>query len=242
MDLSDTAVAFRSAEYRIDGRRIVGPLDLIVSRGETVVLLGRSGSGKTTTLRLINALVRPSAGDVLVGGISTASWDPVTLRRSIGYVIQEIGLLPHFTVAKNVGLVPKLMAWPAERIGKRVGELLALVGLPPAEFRDRYPHQLSGGQRQRVGLARALAGDPPLLLCDEPFGAVDPLTRSELQREFRGLVHRLEKTVVFVTHDVAEAESLADRIVLMDEGRCVFVGTPEAFTRSTNELVQGFRT
>lgn len=237
----DVAVAFREVEYRIDGRTIVGPLDLVVTTGERLVLLGRSGSGKTTTLRLINALVLPARGEVIVRGRPTASWDPVRLRRSIGYVIQDIGLLPHFSVAQNVGLVPRLERWPRERIDRRVDELLDLVGLRAAEFGRRLPHALSGGQRQRVGLARALAADPPILLCDEPFGAVDRITRAELQREFRSLTDRLHKTVVFVTHDVEEAMELGDRVAVMQDGRIAFLGTVEEFRASERAVVRAFR-
>ncbi len=235
------SVAFHAAEYHIGGKSLVGPLDLEVSRGKCVVLLGRSGSGKTTTLRLVNALLLPSAGEVVVESEATTAWDPVKLRRSIGYVIQEIGLFPHFTVAENVGLVPRLEQWSAERIDARVRDLLRLTGLPPAEFGSRRPHELSGGQRQRVGLARALAADPPILLCDEPFGAVDPITRSELQREFRTLAQRLRKTVMFVTHDVDEAVLLGDRVVLMEDGRIVFSGSVDEFRNADDEVVRAFR-
>ena len=193
------------------------------------MFLGESGSGKTTSLRLVNRLLVPTGGDVRVDGRSTSTWDPVRLRRGIGYVIQEVGLLPHLTVSANVGLVPALEHWPAERIRQRVVELLALVGLPAAEFGPRHPHELSGGQRQRVGVARALAADPPVLLCDEPFGALDARTRAVLQREFRDLVRRLDKTVVFVTHDISEALLLASRIAVFDGGQVTFIGTPAAF-------------
>lgn len=237
----DVAVAFRGVEYRIDGRPIVGPLDFAVAKGERLILLGRSGSGKTTTLRLINALVLPATGEVVVGGQPTTSWDPVRLRRSIGYVIQEIGLLPHFSVAQNVGLVPRLERWPKEEIDRRVDELLDLVGLRARDFGARFPHALSGGQRQRVGLARALAADPPILLCDEPFGAVDPITRTELQQEFRSLTDRLQKTVVFVTHDVHEAMGLGDRVALMQDGQIAFLGNVDEFRASDREVVRAFR-
>jgi osmoprotectant transport system ATP-binding protein len=223
------AIEFVAVRFAIGGRSIVGPLDFEVRRGETLVFLGESGSGKTTSLRLVNRLLVPTGGEVRVDGRSTGAWDPVRLRRSMGYVIQHVGLLPHLTVSGNVGLVPALEHWPAERIRQRVVELLTLVGLPAGEFGARHPHELSGGQRQRVGVARALAADPPVLLCDEPFGALDARNRAVLQREFRNLVRRLDKTVVFVTHDIHEARLLASRIAVFDGGRVTFIGTPAAF-------------
>jgi len=222
------------------GRSLVENVSFTVGAGETLVLLGRSGSGKTTTLKLINRLLEPTAGEVLVAGERAAGLEPTRLRRRIGYVIQEVGLFPHFTVARNVGLVPRLEGWPPERIAARVHELLTLVGLDPAAFVARYPDQLSGGQRQRVGVARALAADPPLLLLDEPFGALDPITRVELQREFRGLDGRLGKGMVFVTHDVREGLMLGTRIGLMQEGRLVFLGTPQEFRGSTQPEAVAF--
>ena len=221
-------------------RSIVRDVSFAVAPGETLVLLGRSGSGKTTTLKLINRLIDPSGGEVIVAGQSTARVPPFRLRRGIGYVIQEVGLLPHLTVAGNVGLVPRLERWAAQRIDARVQELLTLVGLPPERFAARRPHELSGGQRQRVGVARALAIDPPLLLLDEPFGALDPITRSELQREFKGLTARLGKAMVFVTHDVREGLLLATRIGLMQDGQLVFLGTPEEFRRASHPEVRAF--
>ena len=215
-------------------------LSFDVARGETLVLLGRSGSGKTTTLKLINRLLEPSAGEVVVDGKSTVSWDPIALRRRIGYVIQETGLLPHITVARNVGLVPELEGWEPERRSARAKELLELVGLDPDAFADRYPSELSGGQRQRVGVARALAADPPILLMDEPFGALDPLTRAEMQSEFADLAERLGKTIVFVTHDVREAFALADRIGLFHDGRLVELEDRDAFAKSTSTEARAF--
>jgi osmoprotectant transport system ATP-binding protein len=206
-------------------KRILRDLSLTVDEGETVALIGRSGSGKTTALRLINALAMPTSGSVRVAGRETSEWDPIELRRRAGYVIQEIGLFPHLTVAENVGLLPKLEGWGAERIMLRVTELLGLVGLPAVSFGARRPRELSGGQRQRVGVARALAADPPLLLLDEPFGALDPVTRRELQDVFRAITQRLGKTCVFVTHDLVEATRVADRIALMAEGNVVATGT-----------------
>jgi osmoprotectant transport system ATP-binding protein len=223
-----------------DGHYAVRELSFEVRRGEVLVLLGRSGSGKTTTLKLINALRLPTEGEVLVEGSSTSSWEPHRLRRRIGWVIQETGLFPHFTVERNVGLVPELEGWDPGRTRARVRELLELVGLQPDRFLGRFPAELSGGQRQRVGIARALAADPPLLLLDEPFGALDPLTRAELRREFRGLTARLDKTSVFVTHDVREALSVGSRIALFAEGRMVFDGSPEAFRSADHPEVRAF--
>jgi osmoprotectant transport system ATP-binding protein len=222
------------------GRRLVEGVSFTVGKGETLVLLGRSGSGKTTTLKLINRLLGPTAGEVLVAGQRASDLDATRLRRRIGYVIQEIGLFPHFTVERNIGLVPSLEGWPPARIAARVREMLALVGLDADTFGGRYPHELSGGQRQRVGVARALAADPPLLLLDEPFGALDPITRVELQREFRALESRLGKGMVFVTHDVREGLLLGTRIGLMHEGRLVFVGAPEEFRQSEHPEVRAF--
>lgn len=204
------------------------------------MLLGPSGSGKTTTLKLINALLMASSGTVSVEGRRIGEWDLIQLRRHIGYAIQDVGLFPHYTVKKNVALVPRLERWEPQRIEKRVTEVLQMVGLPVAEFGGRYPHQLSGGQRQRVGLARALAADPPILLMDEPFGAVDPLTRAELQREFRQLQQRLRKTVVFVTHDVSEALLLGDRIAVMDSGRLHAVYTPHEFAAAADSTIKPY--
>ena len=221
-------------------RVLVDDVSFTVGSGETLVLLGRSGSGKTTTLKLINRLFEPTKGEVRVAGERAADLPVTRLRRRIGYVIQEIGLFPHFTVEQNVGLVPRLEAWPPDRTAERVRELLELVGLDPHVFSTRYPHQLSGGQRQRVGVARALAADPPLLLLDEPFGALDPITRVELQREFRALEGRLGKGVVFVTHDVREGLLLGTRIGLMHEGRLVFLGTPDEFRGSDHPECRAF--
>ena len=222
------------------GRVLVNDLSFTVGSGETLVLLGRSGSGKTTTLKLINRLLEPTAGEVHLAGERAADLPVTRLRRRIGYVIQEIGLFPHFTVERNVGLVPRLEGWPPARTAERVRELLDLVGLDPRQFSTRYPYQLSGGQRQRVGVARALAADPPLLLLDEPFGALYPITRVELQREFRTLEGRLGKGVVFVTHDVREGLLLGTRIGLMHEGRLAFLGTPDEFRGSDHPECQAF--
>ncbi len=234
------AVEFRAISYRLEnGRGLLHDLNLEVRRGETLVLLGRSGCGKTTTLKLINRLLVATSGEVLVEGRSLAEWDVIRLRRGIGYVIQDVGLFPHFTIEKNIGLVPKIEGWSTERIHHRVEELMKLTGLD-SQIASRYPHELSGGQRQRVGVARALAADPPILLMDEPFGALDPLTRAELQKEFSALQRRLKKSVVFVTHDLREALLLADRIALMDAGRLVTILTPDEFMKSQESLVAAY--
>jgi osmoprotectant transport system ATP-binding protein len=233
-------IEFRDVSYKISsGQEVLSGLNLQVNRGETLVLLGRSGSGKTTALKLINRLLTPTRGEVLVNGMQTCEDDVIRLRRGIGYVIQETGLFPHYTVDQNIGLVPRLEGWAAERIQRRVLELLQLVGLDPG-VGSRYPHQLSGGQRQRVGVARALAGDPPVLLMDEPFGALDALTRDQLQREFLSLQQRLHKTVVFVTHDLREALRLSSRIALLEAGRLVLVLTPPEFLRSDDPLAAAY--
>jgi osmoprotectant transport system ATP-binding protein len=241
-DSPDTrpAIEFRNVSYRLngegkEGRELLHDLNLEVQRGETLILLGRSGSGKTTTLKLINHLLTPSEGELLVDSRPIREWDVIRLRRMIGYVIQEVGLFPHFTVARNIGLVPKIENWHGKRIAERIDELLQLVGLDP-DIASRYPRELSGGQRQRVGVARALAADPPILLMDEPFGALDPITRAELQREFLQLQKRLRKTVVFVTHDLREALLLGTRIALMEAGRVVTLQTPDQFLASKEAL------
>jgi osmoprotectant transport system ATP-binding protein len=235
------AIEFRRVSFRPNGTGdVVQDLTLEIRCGETLVLLGRSGSGKTTTLKLINHLLTPTAGEILVDGRPIREWDIIRLRRMIGYVIQEIGLFPHFTIERNIGLVPKIENWPADRICERVKELLNLVGLDP-HIASRYPHELSGGQRQRVGVARALAADPPILLMDEPFGALDPLTRAELQREFLQLQTRLQKTVVFVTHDLHEAVILGTRIALMEAGQLVTLQTRDEFLTSREPLVMAYK-
>ena len=240
MSSEPLAAKFRDVSVTLGGRPVLSALELDVRSGETLVLLGRSGSGKSTTLRLVNALLLPASGEVTVGGRSTVNWNPIELRRATGYILQDIGLFPHFTVGRNVALVPGLLGWPEAQIEARVAELLELVGLD-AELDRRFPHQLSGGQRQRVGIARALAARPKLLLCDEPFGALDPLTRFDLQREFRALARQLGTTLIFVTHDVREALLLADRIAFLEEGELRFLGTPAQFRESSEPLVARFR-
>jgi osmoprotectant transport system ATP-binding protein len=230
-------VEFRDVSFSHAGASspIISHLNFSVRQGETLVLLGESGCGKTTTLKLINRLLLPTSGKVRVEGKATSEWDPIALRRRTGYVIQEGGLFPHFTVERNVGLVPALEGWEEGTIKRRVYELLSIVGLEPNDFAQRYPGELSGGQRQRIGVARALAAEPPLLLLDEPFGALDPLTRASLQRQFAELSKRLNKTAVFVTHDVREALLLGSRIGLMHEGQLLLLEAPANFLKSTNK-------
>ena len=237
---STPAIEFQNVSFQVNGsRELLRDLSFTVYRGETLVLLGRSGSGKTTSLKLINRLLEPTAGDIRVDGRSVREWDEIRLRRSIGYVIQEIGLFPHSSVERNITLVPRIEKWPRDRIRTRLQELLALVGLD-ASIAARHPSELSGGQRQRVGVARALAADPPFLLMDEPFGALDPVTRVELQREFLQLQMRLKKTVVFVTHDLREALLLASRIALIENGRLVSLQTPQEFLQSKERLAAAY--
>jgi osmoprotectant transport system ATP-binding protein len=237
--IHEPAIQFDHVSFRLNGRTLLQDLDLSVKQGETLVLLGRSGSGKTTTLRLINRLLLPTEGEVRVQGVPTTQWDAIRLRRSIGYVIQDGGLFPHFTVERNVALVPRIENWPPERVRARVRELLATVGLN-VELASRYPAELSGGQRQRVGVARALAADPPILILDEAFGALDPITRSEMQKEFRALQQRMQKAVVFVTHDLREALLLADRIALLEDGRRIVDLPASEFARSQHPLVRAY--
>ena len=239
----EATLTFHSVEYWIGTsqlQKILQDISLVVQPGETVVLLGRSGSGKTTLLKLVNRLLVPKSGSVIVNGRSTEEWNPIDLRRKLGYVIQEAGLFPHYSVAENVGLVPWLENWDTDRRSKRVEEMLRLVGLEPGEFARRRPNQLSGGQRQRVGVARALAADPPILLMDEPFGALDPVTRAELQREFASLAKRMHKTILFVTHDLREALLLGSRILLLDHGRIVADAPPHEFMKLDHPEVKAF--
>ncbi len=242
----EVAIEFDHVSYRLEGsRELLADINLAITPGEVFMLLGRSGSGKTTSLKMINRLLVPTAGKLRVEGLSTIQWDPIKLRRRIGYAIQEVGLFPHYTVTQNIALVPRLEGWPKPRIADRVRKVMDLVDLAPDDFLDRYPHQLSGGQRQRVGLARALAADPPILLMDEPFGALDPLSRVQLQKEFQQLQQDLKKTVVFVTHDVGEALLLGDRIALLEDGHLLSVQTPNEFVAAgdpiTKSYVEAFR-
>lgn len=239
-DRSDIAIEFVHVDYSANARLLIADLNLEVHSHETLIVLGRSGSGKTTILKLINSLLLPTRGEVRVEGLATRQWNAIQLRRKIGYAVQEVGLFPHYTVEANVALIPKLEGWEANGIRRRVREILSLVRLPYEQFAQRYPHELSGGQRQRVGLARALAANPPILLMDEPFGALDPLTRAELRQEFKRLQKALGTTVVFVTHDVAESLMLADRIALIESGRCVGVFSQGEFMNSPNETVKAY--
>jgi osmoprotectant transport system ATP-binding protein len=238
---SEKTIEFDRVSFRLpNGKTLLSDLTLEVKQGETLVLLGRSGSGKTTTMKLINRLIDPTEGKVRVNGKSTMDWDPIQLRRRIGYVIQEIGLFPHLTIEENIGIVPRLEGWDADRIKARARALLTIVGLDPDRFAGRLPGELSGGQRQRVGVARALAADPPLILLDEPFGALDPITRRDLQQEFRALQERLKKTLVFVTHDVREALLIANRIGLVKDGKMILLGPPSDLLNSNDPEARAF--
>ena len=239
--LDQPVIEFEGAGLRLPGgKQLLSQLNLTVQAGETLMLLGRSGSGKTTTLKLINRLLTATSGEVRVEGNSVIDWEPTRLRRRIGYAIQEVGLFPHYTVEQNVALVPRLEQWDAAKLSARVKEVLSIVSMPHQEFARRYPHELSGGQRQRVGLARALAADPPILLMDEPFGALDPITRAELQMEFKHLQQQMGKTIVFVTHDVGEALLLGTRIALMENGELRGIYRPEEFVRSEDRTVKPY--
>jgi osmoprotectant transport system ATP-binding protein len=234
-----SAIEFRDVTLTTpDGRKLLDGIHLEIEEGKTTAILGRSGSGKTTLLRMVNRMVLPTSGRIVVLGKDTTHQDAVLLRRGIGYVIQETGLFPHFTVERNAGLVPELNGNHADK--DRIHELLKLVGLEPQKFAQRWPHQLSGGQRQRVGLARALAADPAILLMDEPFGALDPLTRAEMQEMLRGLLQRLKKTALLVTHDLDEALFLASRIVLLEEGRIVADLSAQDFLHSDLSAVRQY--
>ena len=231
------AVAFENVSASRGGRRVLHDVTLTIGARETLALVGRSGSGKTTLLRLVNRLLEPDAGRIRVEDREIREWDPIALRRRTGYVIQDVGLFPHRTVGANIGTVPSLLGWQSSRVATRVDELLVLVGLDPSDFRDRWPDELSGGQRQRVGLARALAADPPLLLMDEPFGALDAITRSELHQEFKRVQAAIDRAVILVTHDIAEALLLADRIAVLHDGRIVACAPGRDLQRSNDPRV-----
>jgi osmoprotectant transport system ATP-binding protein len=233
------AVEFRGVSFtRPGGSRILDQFDLAVEDGEVLALVGRSGAGKTTILKLINRLLEPDSGEVLVEGKSTREWDALALRRRVGYVLQDIGLFPHMTVSGNIAVVPRLERWAADRVDARVGEMLDLIGLDRGSFAARWPDQLSGGQRQRVGVARALAADPPVLLMDEPFGALDPVTRVELHAQFARIQARVRKTVVIVTHDMHEAFAMATRIGVLDAGRLIAYDTPESVRAAADPRIR----
>ena len=234
---ADLAVQFVGVSASRGGRPVLRDVSIDIRKNETVALVGRSGSGKTTLLRLINRLSEPDEGSVIIHGRQATTWNPIELRRQIGYVIQDAGLFPHMTVASNISLVPRLLMWPAEKIAARVDELLRMVGLEPREFGPRWPDQLSGGQRQRVGLARALAADPSLLLMDEPFGAIDTITKSELHAEFMRLKAMLHRAVVLVTHDISEAFALADRVAVLHDGQIVAFDVPAVVRASSDPRV-----
>jgi len=232
------AIVLRDVYFARAAGQVLRGVDLAIAAGETIALVGRSGAGKSTLLKLINGLLRPDRGTVLVDGRDTSSWDPYELRRRIGYVLQEVGLFPHLSVADNIAIVPRLLAWDAARTSARVTQVLTLVGLEPAVYAARWPDELSGGQRQRVGVARALAADPPLLLMDEPFGALDPVTRAELHREFRRIQAEVRKTVVIVTHDMGEAFALATRVGVLADGQIAQIDAPKQLARSTDSRVR----
>jgi osmoprotectant transport system ATP-binding protein len=237
--MSVAAIEFRDVSFRRpSGLAVLDRFSLAVDAGVVLALVGRSGAGKTTLLKLVNRLLVPDQGAVLVEGRDTREWEPIQLRRRVGYVLQEVGLFPHMTVGENVSVVPRLERWAADRIAPRVTELLELVGLEPAQYATRWPDELSGGQRQRVGVARALGVDPPILLMDEPFGALDPLTRVELHGEFRRIQERVRKTVIIVTHDMGEAFALADRVGVLEDGRLVACDRPAVVAASREPHVR----
>jgi osmoprotectant transport system ATP-binding protein len=239
--MPDAAIEFDNVTYaHAGGPPVLDRFSLAIARGETLALVGRSGMGKTTILKLINRLLLPQAGVVRIEGRATGDWNPIQLRRRVGYVLQEVGLFPHMTIARNIAVVPRLEGWPEDRIAARVEELLSLVGLDAAVFRDRFPRELSGGQRQRVGVARALAADPPILLMDEPFGALDPLTRAEMHREFHRIQSQVRKTIVCVTHDMGEAFSLGDQVGVLAKGTLAAIAPPAVIVKSEDPEVKIF--
>ena len=233
------SIEFKDVSFtRPRGTRVLDHFSLTVDTGDVLALVGRSGAGKTTLLKLVNRLLLPDEGAVLVEGRDTREWEPIRLRRRVGYVLQDVGLFPHLNVANNVAVVPRLEGWPAERTAARVEELLELVGLGAPQLATRWPDELSGGQRQRVGVARALAVDPPVLLMDEPFGALDPLTRAELHAEFHRIQQRVRKSVIIVTHDMGEAFALGDRVGVLEDGRLIACDKPEVVAASREPLVR----
>jgi osmoprotectant transport system ATP-binding protein len=232
------AITFRDVHFARGAQQILKGFSLEIATGDTLALVGRSGAGKSTILKLINRLLVPDSGEVLVEGRATTLWDPFELRRRAGYVMQEVGLFPHLSVGQNIATVPRLLGWDTARTERRIAELLELVGLDAKDYTARRPDQLSGGQRQRVGVARALAADPPILLMDEPFGALDPVTRAEIHREFRRIQERVRKTVVLVTHDMAEAFALATHVGVLSDGALAIVGEPSVVARSTDARVR----
>jgi osmoprotectant transport system ATP-binding protein len=233
------AIEFRDVSFARSGRDpVLDHFSLTVAEGEVLALVGRSGAGKTTLLKLVNRLLLPAAGAIFIAGRDTREWEPIRLRRGVGYVMQEVGLFPHMTIADNIAVVPRLDGWARQRVDARVVELLELVGLSAQQYATRWPDELSGGERQRVGVARALAADPPVLLMDEPFGALDPLTRAELHREFHRIQQRVRKTVIIVTHDMGEAFALGTRVGVLDGGRLVACDEPAIVAASTEPLVR----
>ncbi len=238
--MSEPILDIRGVSYQVGGREILRNVELRVEQGETIVLLGRSGSGKTTLLRMINRLIEPTSGTIALDAKPLREWDPIRLRRGIGYVIQDGGLFPHRTVQQNIALVPRLEQWPPDRIDARVVELMNIMGLPSEKYAARYPRQLSGGEKQRVGIARALAADPRLLLLDEPFAALDPITRFELQQHFLRLRAELGKTAIFVTHDVREALMMASRIAVLHRGSLETVLPASDFRRASTPEAGAF--
>jgi osmoprotectant transport system ATP-binding protein len=237
--MPEPTIEFRGVSFARPGQpRVLDAFNLTIATGDVLALVGRSGAGKSTVLKLINRLLVPDEGAVLVQGRDTREWEPIALRRNVGFVLQDVGLFPHMSIADNVAVVPRLERWDARRVTARVSDLLELVGLPPHTFAARWPDELSGGQRQRVGVARALAVDPPVLLMDEPFGALDPLTRAELHAEFRRIQSRLRKTVIIVTHDMGEAFALADRIGVLEDGQLIACDRRDEIARSADPRVR----
>jgi osmoprotectant transport system ATP-binding protein len=231
-------VTFAGVRFAYGTRPVLDQVDLTIERGEALALVGRSGAGKSTLLKMINRLLLPDSGAVLVESRDTREWNPFELRRRAGYVMQDVGLFPHLTIGENIATVPRLIGWDDSRVQRRVAELLELVGLDARDYASRRPDQSSGGQRQRVGVARALAADPPILLMDEPFGPLDPVTRAEIHREFRRIQEQVRKTVVLVTHDMAEAFALATQVGVLSEGVLAVVGAPASVARSKDARVR----